>query len=85
MSQIIILKFAVFWALSDTHFCMQHRGERRGLGGIFFDDLNDYDQEMLLSFATGNCLRIFGAFLVTIPVNISHYSNDTILFLHIKL
>lgn len=33
---------------------MQHRGERRGLGGIFFDDLNDYDQEMLLSFATGN-------------------------------
>lgn len=36
---------------------MQHRGERRGLGGIFFDDLNDCDQEMLLSFATGNCLR----------------------------
>lgn len=35
---------------------MQHRGERRGLGGIFFDDLNDCDQEMLLSFATGNCL-----------------------------
>lgn len=32
---------------------MQHRGERRGLGGIFFDDLNAYDQEMLLSFATG--------------------------------
>lgn len=31
----------------------QHRDERRGLGGIFFDDLNDYDQEMLLSFATG--------------------------------
>lgn len=33
---------------------MQHRGERRGLGGIFFDDLNAYDQDMLLSFATGN-------------------------------
>lgn len=32
---------------------MQHRDERRGLGGIFFDDLNDYDQEMLLSFSTG--------------------------------
>jgi coproporphyrinogen III oxidase len=32
---------------------MQHRNERRGLGGIFFDDLNDYDQEMLLNFATG--------------------------------
>lgn len=36
---------------------MQHRGERRGLGGLFFDDLNDYDQEMLLSFATGKFLK----------------------------
>jgi coproporphyrinogen III oxidase len=34
-------------------FSTQHRSERRGLGGIFFDDLNDYDQEMLLGFATG--------------------------------
>ena len=41
---------------------MQHRDERRGLGGIFFDDLNDYDQEMLLSFATGNCSVIFEHF-----------------------
>jgi coproporphyrinogen III oxidase len=32
---------------------MQHRGERRGVGGIFFDDLNDYDQETLLQFSTG--------------------------------
>ena len=46
----------------DIHFCAQHRGERRGLGGIFFDDLNDYDQEMLLSFATGNCLIILERF-----------------------
>lgn len=42
----------------DDHFCLQHRDERRGLGGIFFDDLNDYDQEMLLSFATGNAWNI---------------------------
>lgn len=38
---------------------MQHRGERRGLGGIFFDDLSDYDQEMLLSFATSNNCLLF--------------------------
>nr|KJB10659.1 hypothetical protein B456_001G214600 [Gossypium raimondii] len=38
----------------DDYFFIKHRSERRGLGGIFFDDLNDYDQEMLLSFATGN-------------------------------
>lgn len=33
---------------------IKHRGERGGVGGIFFDDLNDeddYDQEMLLSFS----------------------------------
>ncbi|KAG4192868.1 hypothetical protein ERO13_A07G184900v2 [Gossypium hirsutum] len=36
----------------DDYFFIKHRGKRRGLGGIFFDDLNDYDQEMLLSFAT---------------------------------
>ncbi|XAR55669.1 Coproporphyrinogen oxidase [Bertholletia excelsa] len=36
----------------DDYFYIKHRGERRGLGGIFFDDINDCDQEMLLSFAT---------------------------------
>ncbi|KAB2075127.1 hypothetical protein ES319_A07G200200v1 [Gossypium barbadense] len=36
----------------DDYFFIKHRGKRRGLGGIFFDDLNDYDQEMILSFAT---------------------------------
>lgn len=40
----------------DDYFYIKHRGERRGLGGIFFDDLNNYDQEMLLSFSTGNSL-----------------------------
>lgn len=80
------LNFDVFLALLfDPYFCMQHRGERRGLGGIFFDDLNDYDQEMLLSFATGNGLRIFVAFVVTFPINISHYSSNSILFLLVKL
>ncbi|KAH0876512.1 hypothetical protein HID58_063906 [Brassica napus] len=39
----------------DDYFYIKvrhHRDERRGLGGIFFDDLNDYDQEMLLKFST---------------------------------
>lgn len=43
------------WA--DDYFVIKHRrdeegnGERRGLGGIFFDDLNDRPAEQLLAFA----------------------------------
>lgn len=36
----------------DEYFFIKHRGERRGVGGIFFDDLNENDQEMLLAFST---------------------------------
>ncbi|GBF92224.1 coproporphyrinogen III oxidase [Raphidocelis subcapitata] len=35
----------------DEYFNIAHRGETRGLGGIFFDDLNDRDPEKLLAFA----------------------------------
>lgn len=36
----------------DDYFFVKHRGESRGLGGIFFDDLDDTekDQESLFSF-----------------------------------
>jgi coproporphyrinogen III oxidase len=36
------------WA--DDYFLIQHRGERRGLGGIFFDDLNDRNPEEIFEF-----------------------------------
>jgi len=36
----------------DEYFCIQHRGETRGLGGIFFDDLNDREPEKILAFST---------------------------------
>lgn len=47
----------------DDYFYIKHRDERRGLGGIFFDDLNDYDQEMLLSFATECANSVIPAYL----------------------
>ena len=37
-----------FKAWADEYFLIKHRGERRGLGGIFFDDLNDRPAEQLL-------------------------------------
>ncbi|GAV62353.1 Coprogen_oxidas domain-containing protein [Cephalotus follicularis] len=47
----------------DDYFYIKHRDERRGLGGIFFDDLNDYDQGMLLSFATECANSVIPAYI----------------------
>lgn len=35
----------------DEYFLIKHRGERRGVGGIFFDDLNDRPAKELFEFA----------------------------------
>ena len=44
----------------DEYFSVKHRGETRGVGGIFFDDLDDSekDQEKLFGFVR-DCLQAF--------------------------
>lgn len=36
---------------ADDYFLIKHRGERRGLGGIFFDDQCDKEQDTIMNFS----------------------------------
>lgn len=47
----------------DDYFLIKHRGERRGLGGIFFDDLNDRDASELLAFSNDCAGSVCEAYL----------------------
>ena len=42
----------------DDYFHIKHRGERRGLGGLFFDDINQASREDCLAFVT-DCAESF--------------------------
>ena len=42
----------------DDYFHIKHRGERRGLGGIFFDDLNSGSKEECFQFVS-ECAQSF--------------------------
>jgi len=50
----------------DEYFYLKHRGEPRGIGGIFFDDLTDggFDRCFALTQSVGN--RFLDAFLPTL-------------------
>jgi coproporphyrinogen III oxidase len=50
--------YAKFKKWCDDYFYIKHRNESRGIGGIFFDDLDDKEPEQLLAFAT-DCLGSF--------------------------
>jgi coproporphyrinogen III oxidase len=58
-----------FKAWADEYFFIKHRGETRGLGGIFFDDLNDREPERIFEFSKECCNAVPDAYLPIINKN----------------
>jgi coproporphyrinogen III oxidase len=65
--------YSKFKKWADDYFVIPHRGETRGLGGIFFDDLNDRDPEQLLAFAAEGLKTVVPAYA---PIIAKHQSDE---------
>ena len=63
-------------AWCDRYFHLKHRGEPRGIGGLFFDDLNDWDFETCFAFQRAIGDAFVDAYL---PV----FERDYQLFVHL--
>nr|CAD7265216.1 unnamed protein product [Timema shepardi] len=55
--------YAKFKKWCDDYFNITHRGERRGVGGIFFDDLEDPDPEKTFQFVTSCAESVIPSYL----------------------
>ena len=53
-----VADYTAFKKWCDDYFHIKHRGERRGLGGIFFDDLNSAGKEECFQFVS-ECAQSF--------------------------
>ena len=50
-------KYAAYKKWCDEYFYLKHRNETRGVGGLFFDDLNEegFDHSFALTRSVGDC------------------------------
>lgn len=64
--------YGKFKAWCDDYFTIKHRGERRGIGGIFFDDLDTPDQEKVFKFVTSCAEAVIPSY---IPL-VKKHKND---------
>ncbi|KAL4420308.1 hypothetical protein ABPG77_001398 [Micractinium sp. CCAP 211/92] len=56
----------------DDYFMIPHRGETRGMGGIFFDDLNDRDKDTIFAFSSDCANHIVESY---VPI-VQKHKND---------
>mmetsp|Transcript_14402 Transcript_14402/g.21884 ORF Transcript_14402/g.21884 Transcript_14402/m.21884 type:complete len:395 (+) Transcript_14402:27-1211(+) len=65
--------YAKFKKWADEYFVIAHRGETRGLGGIFSDDMNDRSAEELLAFYTDCVNSVIPSY---VPIVDKHKSDE---------
>ena len=67
----------------DKYFYVEHRKETRGIGGIFFDDLDDKDPNEVFSFVKDACTAFLPCYLPiiqkrkVISLNVIYLQKDT--------
>jgi len=62
-----------FKAWADEYFKILHRGETRGLGGIFFDDLNDREPDEIFAFSKACLDSVVPSY---VPLVAKHKDDD---------